>query len=292
MRSPLFVKALGLAAFVFLGCDAGNVADPPATGGPLETIEMPLVFHMQDTMTACGEALGIRVAISNGLETKTCEANWALPLVSDPYTSPNDFGDHHVADCLFVVAPGDWKVTSVEVIGIQGAPLECCTEAYPPIVNVQEGQTTEFGAELSCDLIGSGAIDVYGWLNRPPVVKALTIYPSKFTTPCLPLFISASAEDREGDFIRFDWEVVSAPRPFGYAIWGHRGWASFIGTVPGTYQIRVTVTDEHGLYTDLTFPVHVVVSPVFLPTDASAAAEQSCCEEEPKPPEDFEVPAE
>jgi len=84
---------------------------------------------------------------------------------------------------------------------------------------VTEGLTSEFAVELSCELTGPGAIDIYGWLNRPPVINALSYHPSKFTYPCMPVFFGAYAIDRENDHIRYTWEVVSSPSSH-YALFG------------------------------------------------------------------------
>lgn len=284
----LLLALLGLLATALFACDSSPKVDPSDTDPP-GTIEIALSFDIQDTMTACGEAKGIMVTIeSQAGETRTCSSPWSLPLISDPYTTTPDEGVHHVADCFFVVSPGVWEVTELEVIGNDGNALECCTEEYVSELTVTEGLTSEFAVELSCDLTGPGAIDIYGWLNRPPIITALSYHPSKFTYPCMPVFFTAYAIDREDDHIRYTWEVVSSPAPF-YSLFGKRGWASFIATVPGTYQLRLTVMDEHGLFTDLTFPVHVAG---WTPTAPKNGMEHSCLAEEPVPPADFEIPTE
>jgi len=290
-RIETFVLALvALAATALFACEPTRTVDDPVNTDPIGTVELALSFDMQDTMTACGEAAGIHVVIENGNgETLTCNSPWSLPLVSDAYTTESDEGIHHVADCFFVVEPGEWTVTELEVIGNEGQILACCTEEYAAELTVTEGLTSEFAAELSCDLTGPGAIDIYGWLNRPPIIKALNYCPSKFTYPCIPVFFGALAVDREDDHIRYIWDVVSSPSPH-YALFGKRGWASFVTMVPGTYQLRLTVMDEHGLFTDLTFPVHVVG---WTPVGPQANnADRACTDEEPVPPPEFVLPAE
>lgn len=284
----LFLALLGLLATALFACDSASTA-PPLDEDPPGTIEIALSFDIQDTMTACGEAAGIKVTIENEAGvTRTCSSPWSLPLISDPMTTTPDQGIHHVADCFFLVSPGVWTVTELEVIGNNGNALECCTEEYASALTVTEGLTSEFAVELSCDLTGPGAIDIYGWLNRPPVINAFSYFPSKFTYPCVPVFFAAYAVDKEGDHINYGWEVVSGPSSL-YALFGKPGWASFIATVPGTYQLRLTAMDEHGLFTDLTFPVHVVG---WTPTAPKNGMDHSCLAQEPVPPADFELPTE
>ncbi len=289
-RIETFVLALlAIAATALFACESTSTVDDPTNVDPIGSVELALSFDMQDTMTACGEAAGIHIVIENGNgETMVCNSPWSLPLVSEPYTSVPDQGIHHVADCFFVVEPGQWTVTELEVIGNEGQVLECCTEEYAAELTVTEGQTSEFAAELSCDLTGPGAIDIYGWLNRPPIIKALNYFPSKFTYPCMPVFFSALAVDREDDHISYRWDVVSGPSPH-YGLFGKPGWASFVATVTGTYQLRLTVMDEHGLFTDLTFPVHVVG---WTPGPQDKNVDHSCTTEEPVPPSDFVPPTE
>jgi len=272
---------LGLAGLAMSACDSGNVVVPDDQEN-LVTHTVALSFVTWDVETACGDALGIRVVISDGEESMTCEAPWALAMVSDPYTSPGDQGSHHVADCFFVLPAGEYYVEEVAVLGADLEPLECCTASYPEVVEVNSGMTTEFGAELSCELIGPGALDIYGWLNRPPVILDLTIHPSKFAAPCMPRFLHVMAYDKEGDTIGYTWEVLFAPKPTFYGLWGHGPWAAFVGFTPGAYTLRVTVFDiPHGLSTSLIFPLHVG-EPAY---HGSMTLEAGCTEIEPPLPE-------
>lgn len=260
MRTALAL--IGMAALAHPACDRAMTSpfdDGPAT----EAIPLVMTFASADVATACGEAAGIRVVISDGVDTTTCEAAWtAQAMVSAPYTAGGDAGLHYVADCFFLLPAGDYAVVSVEVIGDDLGALSCCSADYPDVVHVTAAMTTELGVEASCDLVGPGGLDIYGWLNRPPVLTDFTITPSKFGPACDPITLTAAAVDLEGDGIAWTWEVITAPD--GVTDWqlDHDGpTAVFIGYYQGTYGLRVTVTDvPHGLSTSLDFPLHVTTT--------------------------------
>lgn len=278
--------AFGLAALLGTACDT---SDPIVDDAPIvETQQVALSFVTFDLETACGTAAGIRVVISQGDDVYECTTHWAPALVSEPYTSEGDVGVHHVADCYFLLEAGTYSVDTVEVIGLDEEPLACCDAEYPTEVDVSSGATSEFAAELSCELEGPGGLDIYGWLNRPPIITKMSIHPSKFGAPCVPRFFVVEAFDKELDEIAYTWEVVATPitKPTYYALFPHGRWAAFVGFTPGEYTIMVTVTDvPHGLSTSLTFPVHVTEPVGFGPMAAGTHSE--CTAVEPTPPADL-----
>ena len=269
--NPLLAFALA-PALVAWAC--GDEAAPRDTG--VETAVQPLAlsFIAEDTSTACGDAAGIRVTISRMGETLTCEAQWAPGFVTGPATEGGDVGQHFVADCLFTVAAGTWAVDTVAAIDAAGEPLPCCESTFEPTVEVYHSTTTEIGAQLSCDLIGNGALDIFAVLNRPPVIVDVALTPSKFVPGCLPVQIDVTAVDREGDMIDYGWAVTSVPPGVpadSYSLVGSGAQATFVASVAGTYQITVTVTDvPHGLSTSLSFPLHVTT------TDPTCGGDLGC----------------
>lgn len=279
---------LALPGFFAWACtDAG--ADPSkdsnyvVSDDPLATETVALSFMTFDTQTACGQATGMRVVIGKGDETLTCVAEWAPGMISDPYTSDGDVGLHYVADCFFVVAPGTWNVLAVETLGDNLEPLPCCTSEFPATVTVTSGLTTEFGVEMQCQLVGPGALDIYGWLERPPIIKDLDIYPSKFGGPCVPRFFFAAAEDVDGDAFVYEWEVIASPGN-GFKLWEHGPMAIFVGYSVGDYTLELTVTDvPHGMSTSLSFPIHVT-QPTYSPKTNDRT---SCLDNEPEVPAQY-----
>jgi len=286
----LFIGALMVFFGALFGwaCDSGATLSGPDDDGAVVTQSLALQFFAQDTETACGTAVGVRVTISDGEETYTCDAGFAPGMISEPYTGEEDIGTHYVADCLFTLEAGAYTVEAVEVLGEDGV-LECCDADFEPEVEVEAGLTSEFGAMLTCELIGPGALDIYGWLNRPPIIKKLGVWPSKFAAPCVPQFMWVEAEDKELDEISVDWQVLPTGGKL-FHLWEHGPWASFMGRT-GDYQLLVTVSDSHGAYTQLQFPLHRV-EPLLIGHSMSAEAGCDCAEEEPEPtpPEDLELP--
>lgn len=216
-----------------------------------------------DTETSCGNAAGVHVAIAKGDETQECTALWAEAQVSDPYTDDTaDAGQHHVADCFFVLSPGEWNITDVSAIGDDGEALSCCESDVPSKALVSEGSTSELGVPITCDVVGSGALDIYGWLNLPPYITNLTISPSKFVPPCYPVDLDVSATDVEGDALTYSWMVTDAPDGAGYQLNGDGAHAEFAADAAGDYTLVVTVTDgPHGMVASLEFPIHVTGAP-------------------------------
>jgi len=298
MKRLLFgLLALALPAFAWACTDAGagspedQYDNHVVSNDPLATETVALSFFTTDTTTACGVATGMRVTIADNDETLVCVAPWAPAMISDPYTAPNDYGIHYVADCFFVVAPGTWQVLGVETLGMDGQALPCCTAEYPATVEIVSGQTSELGVEMQCALTGPGALDIYGYLERPPIVKDLDIYPSKFGGPCVPRFFYAQATDIDGDFIVYDWEVVSSPTPLGFKLWEHGPLAIFVGYHVGDYMLRLTVSDEpHGMFTSLDFPIHVTL-PIFGPNKSDTDRPTGCGDIEPTVPAEAGFPA-
>lgn len=257
VSSSLLLALAGWCA----GCADEDFRAPriePSSEG-VDTVGFGLSFIVADTETACGRAAGIRIVIANGDAQESCEAGWAAASIDGPGTSG---GGHHVADCLFVVAAGTWTIASIDVIGDDGAPLACCSSRYVARIEVTEAETTEVAAELVCDAPGNGAIDIYGWLDRPPIIVALAMTPTKFVPGCTPVSLAATAADPDGDPIWYAWEVIDAPAaPETWSLSWVGDRATFLATVAGTYQLRLTVVEPvHDLQATLVFPIHVVTS--------------------------------
>lgn len=260
-KTLLALGALALAA-PFGACADAVASDPATPAIQPDSSVMALRFEsIGQTETSCGEAAGIRVEIAPADDpsaVQTCEAYWAPTTVSDPFTGEaQDDGQHMVADCFFVLSPGTYDIESIQVIDGDANALECCDADYPATADVMEGQTTEFGAALSCDVVGSGALDVYGWLNRAPIVNQMTISPSKFSNTCGLIQVDAQATDPEGDTVEYGWQVTGAPNGATYAADSDGSTFFFAAASMGDYQVTLTVSDEHGESTSLTFPLHV-----------------------------------
>ncbi|MCC6622104.1 MAG: hypothetical protein IT385_12650 [Deltaproteobacteria bacterium] len=260
---------IGACALVLGSCDG---APPIQTGDDADRVGFALTFVAPDTETACGLAAGVRVTIAREGDVRSCDAMWAPALIGDPYTAAQDEGRHAVADCFFVVPAGTWDIVSVDVLGLDGEILPCCDGAFPATVEVVAAMTSELGVELQCALEGPGALDIYGWLERPPVIVDLDIGPSKFVEACAPIVLDAEAIDHEGDAFDYTWALLGGPSD-DYTLETEGSHATFIAAVEGTYTLELTVTDEHGMSTSLVFPVHVTTTD---PSCGSGGQDEDC----------------
>lgn len=211
--------------------------------------------------TECGQAVGIRLAIAgpDGVE-QACEENWEDVTVSGAFAGDEDVeGDHLVADCFFVVEPGTWSINELAAIDSSSDALECCDSDIAPTVDVLESATTELSGVISCDTAQNGGLDIYATVNTQPVITELEISPSKFGETCKAISLRVEAEDAEGDGLSYKWEVVSAPAAADYLLENaDEEEAAFSTNTMGDYELKVTATDELGLSSYLTFPLHIV----------------------------------
>jgi hypothetical protein len=208
--------------------------------------------------TRCGDAYGIRLAISDSAGVQqVCEESWAPVTVSGDWAGGAS-GEHLVADCFFVVAPGQWSIDELSATDQDGNALGCCDSTFPSSVAVSESETTEVAGMLQCETVQNGAIDVYVTINTPPTITNVEIIPSKFGSVCVPIELMAEAVDPQGDAIMFSWEVISAPERADSQLNAEGPHAFFAANALGDYEIRLTATDELDASHTLDFPLHLV----------------------------------
>lgn len=199
--------------------------------------------------TSCGLAAGIRLQIDGPGPEQVCEELWA----------PAQIDGHVVADCMFVVEPGRYRVEELSAISASGRALDCCDSSdFPRSIRVRESETTELGGVIECDLENNGGLDIYATVNTPPVIEDLDIEPSKFAATCAPIALSVDAVDQEGDLLTYDWAVVQFPANAEFELNEQGDTALFRAETLGDYTLRVTATDEFGASAWLTFPLHIV----------------------------------
>lgn len=211
--------------------------------------------------TECGEAVGIRLEIAgpDGV-AQVCEEEWADVTVSGAFAGDEDVeGEHLVADCFFVVEPGTWSINELSAINADAAALECCESDIADSVEVLESATTELSGVITCSTEQNGGLDIYATVNTQPQIKDLEISPSKFGETCKAITLRVEAEDAEGDSLDYLWEVVSAPAAADYLLENaDEQEAQFQTNTLGDYELKVTVTDDLGASSWLTFPLHIV----------------------------------
>lgn len=264
-RLVTLLSLVGVMAFGALGCDNMTTdtlvtpGDPGTTSDDLGQQSLALSFAPSgETDTACGVAAGVYVEVSDGADdVQSCTAMWAPTHVSGDFAG-GGAGDHLVADCLFVLDPGIWNITDVHVVDASEAPLACCSADFPTVVAVNEEETNEYGGVLHCDTQGSGGLDIYGALNRPPSITNIVLSPSKFGRSCEVIRAEAMAEDPEGDDIVYTWQVMDAPDGAVFALDSEGATAWFAGATLGDYQLQLTVFDvPYGDSHKLSFPLHL-----------------------------------
>jgi hypothetical protein len=166
-------------------------------------------------------------------------------------------GSRSFADSLFVLEPGEYKVCGIPMAG--QSPSEMCSEASQS-ATVFEGSTTEIMLLMQCECEGAGAIDVIAQLNDCPSIDDLEIEPSKFVGVCERAMITVSASDGNGDELAYEWSVVTLPEGEGegkYTLRPDENKAGFRASLPGRYELKVTVSDINGAGSSLTFPIYV-----------------------------------
>ena len=255
--------ACSLVATGFAACDAGS--DVSVTPGEPGTVDnnvpgqtaLAIRFEAAgDRSTSCGSVEGIHVAIADAAGAKqVCDASWAPATVSGGMAD-GATGEHLVADCLFVVAPGSLSVQNIAAVDGNGNELACCDASYPNSVVVAESTTTEFGAEINCQTVQSGGLDIYAFMNRPPVINNIKITPSKFGRTCDVISLEGLATDPDGDGVTYSWSIDSAPRRADVALRANGAVAHFSAATMGDYAIKLTASDQ-SLAHELTFPLHI-----------------------------------
>jgi hypothetical protein len=223
--------------------------------------------------TECGDAAGIRLSISDeDGNVQTCNELWADVSVSGDYAGGAS-GDHYIADCLFVLSPGTWNVDELSAVDADGNALDCCESEFADSVTVNEEETTEIGGLIQCSTEGNGALDIYATVNTPPEIEDLDISPSKFGGTCVPITLTVSASDPEGDLVSYGWKVTSAPDGVDYHLDVDGNMAVFAASAIGDFEMMVTATDELEASHSLSFPLHIVDDSTGTDCDVDEVAE-------------------
>ena len=189
-----------------------------------------------------GETAGFQFDVSSG---GTPVATRYVPRPA-PGTGPTD--------AFFTLPPGDY-LASATAMSAPGVPQAGCAPASAPAA-VSKGKTTELVLVARCQAKGRGGLDLGGRTNFEPEFTEVSYQPSKYVAPCQKVSVTASAEDREGDPLTYQWKVLSGPTS-GLAFDVAGNTLSLTSSVPGDFQLEVKACDPTGCVA-FALPVHVV----------------------------------
>jgi hypothetical protein len=162
---------------------------------------------------------------------------------------------HPVTDTFFVLPLGTFRACLIPLSHLPGTPSSQCAPA-DGLAQVIAGATTEVQIFSQCKGDPRGGLDVLAALNRPPMIDALHLDPSKLALVDHDITISVDASDPDFDFpLTFTFSQVSGPSTATLTVMGSH--AIFRASVAGEYEVQVVVSDDHGGHTTLTFPLHL-----------------------------------
>jgi hypothetical protein len=250
---------------VAAGCSNAAPGSEPGTLGSLQaSVEVSSVEH--DVTAVRFDVVGAEDGCdATPILSKTVGLeNEALP------DSLAGSGTHPLADGLFVLAPGAYRVCGTPLAG--DAPSAECDSATA-ITDVTADTTTEIVLNSQCHGDPNGGLDTVLALNDQPEITTLEIDPSKFITNCESASITVTATDPNEDDLAYSWSVVDGPD--GSSLRTDGATAIFSGAA-GDYTLEVDVDDGHGGQASLQFPVHVSSAVCEVPAEVQAIFESRC----------------
>jgi hypothetical protein len=182
--------------------------------------------------------------------------------------------NHKFADAYFVLEPGDYIAQAFPMIE-EGVRSEVCDPSDPVRTTVNPGETTEVILVSQCEAVDNGGLDIVVIINHEPRILDLVFDPSKFVPTCEELAVTVTAEDPDDDPLTYSWAITSAPQGANYTSNPDGDTLYFTARTDGDYEAEVTVCDSLGLCTQLSFPIHVVLSD----TECSQCDEGRICGE-------------
>jgi len=178
-----------------------------------------------------------------------------VPLVEQPI--PGEDATRYGGDAYFTLRPGDYLAAATP-LAPDGEPAPGCARAEAA-ATVRRGETTEVVLIMVCGDDGSGGLDVVLGIEHPPVITDLELVPSKFIPACTSMSARVTVDDADGDLdgLVYEWSVLDSPGDAEFVLDADGQAAGFFAQTPGTYTLRVEVTDEAGQSAHLDFPVYV-----------------------------------
>jgi hypothetical protein len=241
--------AIGPAALL-LGCstDPGTQDDSSSLGA----VSARLVSESPHDVTQVLYRVVAAAEDCNG----TALAERTVPLeaetLPESLQTPGSSNTHHIADALFMLDPGEYRVCAVPMTEA-GDPSADCGQAET-VATVESGLTAEVLLISQCTGNQRGGLDAVVVLNDPPIVDDITISPSKFIETCEDATLTVAVSDPDGDELTdITWELLTP----GPVLIGSGASAAFTAEAAGDYEVLVQVADVYGGVGSLIVPMHV-----------------------------------
>jgi hypothetical protein len=166
-----------------------------------------------------------------------------------------------IADALFVLPAGDYKVCAIPVKDLtSNTQSDICSPVFLSPVSVVAEVVNEITLTSLCSN-PNGGLDVITQFKDLVLITGLTIEPSKFITTCDTATITITVDDPKV-VNTYDWTITLSPLGSNPKLtkldppWS----AEFTTDMAGEYQVQVEVTNPAGNKTSLKeIPIHVRV---------------------------------
>jgi len=238
------VVLAAVAALIF-GSSCGRGGESPGAGsGPVGTIRASLSAGAGVAAVQVGVSQNGALVASQTTTAGTIDAGVGSPL----------------GDVYFVLLPGTYQILATP-LDADGNIMKSCTPAQTS-AEVAADATTEVILTLVCGGQKTGGLDVTVKTAASPGITGLEFAPSKYTTTCAPITITATATDPLGETLSFKWSISATPAQTDSSpttiLVPNGASATFITDTVGDYTLLLVVTNTDGLTATLSFPVHVL----------------------------------
>jgi hypothetical protein len=215
--------------------------------------------HLKLALNGCAphyDVVGVQVKLFRDT-TKACTDVADIEKTTDLICVPDP-----IADALFVLPTGDYKVCAIPVKNTDTPPYvvpsSVCSTVFSSPVTVIAEVVKEITLTSLCSN-PNGGLDVITNFKDLVLITGLTILPNKFITTCDKATISITVDD-PNVVNTYDWTITLSPLGSNPKLtkldppWS----AEFTTDMPGEYQVQVEVTNPAGNTTSLKeIPIHV-----------------------------------
>lgn len=250
--------AVAVAAWLAAACGPGGGGTSKATG----------TLHVGVEALTSADVNGVLYTLvcEDGTEMEQYVEleDQGLPNNIDPDQAGAPFAD------WFAVLPVTTCTVTATAMVDPTTPAEGCSVAVAT-VDIVADETTEIVLPIICGAEPTGALDVITIIQDGLSIVWAGFDPSKFIVQCEEVSFTVDVDGGDGSYV-YVWEVIGTPTGATYTASGVGDTFTFYSEAPGTYTVKVTVTDGSGNSTSLTFPIHVGLS------NAVEHCDEVCCQ--------------